>query len=283
MEVIVGKRIRTLSVLVLLVLLVNGFVGCGQSRSSDIDAQRTKTAKHFMENGPYSYGDEWVIIGLAKSGETVEGNLFAGYYDSVRGTVKSKKGVLSDDRYTDHARVALGVHAIGEDPTDVEGYDILAPLDNKEKVMEQGWNGPAYALIAANTCKYTLSNEKVYVDYLIQELKQVEENEMVDMPAIIVQALSCYRDDAAVDGLVKEAIENMKKQFKDNGDTFGTCESTSQVILATISCGEDASMYQDDLLSYSDGSQFKHVRDQDVDGMATEQALLAMDAVSRQE
>ena len=277
------KRTRMLSAVVLLVLLVSLFAGCGQSGSPDINSQRTKTAGYFIENAPYGYGDEWVIIGLARSGEDVDSAVFDEYFDSVRGTVKSRKGVLSDDRYTEYARVAMGVRAIGEDPTDVEGYDILAPLNDTKKVVEQGWNGPAYALIAANTCEYILSNEKVYVDYLVDELKSIKKDEMVDMTAIMVQALSFYRDDPLIDELVSGAIKDMEEEFKANEDTFNTSESTSQVIIATTACGEDASIYLKDLFSYSDGALFKHVRDQDADRMATEQALLAMDAVSRNE
>ncbi len=277
----VSKKIMMAAMIAVLTLVIAGLcAGCGQGGASDAGSQRSKTAEYFAENAPYKYGDEWVIIGLAESGEEIDPAVFESYYDSVRGTVKSKKGVLSEDRYTEYARVALGAKAIGKDPTDVEGYDILAPLDDWDNVTKQGWNGPAYALIAANTCGYQLKNEDKYVDYLVKEFEKSKEGEMVDVTAILVQALSYYRDRPDVNELVNSSLDNINKEFEDGGKTFGTCESTAQVILATESCDGDGTLYMEDLLSYADGPEFKHVEEQSVDRMATEQALMAMNAAA---
>ena len=91
------------------------------------------------------------MIGLARSGCDVPQSYWDAYYDTVEDYVKDHKGNLHDKKYTEYSRVIVALTAIGADPTNVAGYDLLKPLGDFEKTIWQGINGPIWALIALDT------------------------------------------------------------------------------------------------------------------------------------
>lgn len=80
-----------------------------------------------------TFGSEWLVIALARSGRDVPDS----YYDSVVKAVQSAKGQLSDKKSTEYARTILALTAIGKDPADVGGYDLLARLADMDDVTYQ--------------------------------------------------------------------------------------------------------------------------------------------------
>ena len=97
-----------------------------------------------------TFGSEWLVIALARSGRDVPDS----YYDSVVKAVQSAKGQLSDKKSTEYARTILALTAIGKDPADVGGYDLLAGLADMDDVTYQGINGAIFALLALDSGKY---------------------------------------------------------------------------------------------------------------------------------
>ncbi len=64
------------------------------------------------------------MLALARSGAKVDENYFEKYRANVEKRVKEQEGVLSENRYTEYSRAILALKAIGEDPTDIGGYDL---------------------------------------------------------------------------------------------------------------------------------------------------------------
>ena len=120
-----------------------------------------------------SIGGEWAVIGLARSGYSVPANYYDDYYARVEKYVKNCSGVLHERKYTEYSRVILALTAIGRDPSNVAGYNLLTPLGDFEKTIWQGLNGPIWALIALdsgnyeipkNTAAKTQATRQLYVD-----------------------------------------------------------------------------------------------------------------------
>ena len=107
-----------------------------------------------------SIGGEWAVIGLARSGYPVPANYFDDYYARVEKYVKDCAGVLHERKYTEYSRVILALTAIGRDPANVAGYNLLTPLGDFEKTIWQGLNGPIWALIALDSGSYDIPPPK---------------------------------------------------------------------------------------------------------------------------
>ena len=112
-----------------------------------------------------SIGGEWAVIGLARGGYTVP----ASYYGNVEQYVKACKGELHSRKYTEYSRVILALTAIGKDPTNVAGYDLVKPLNDFDKTIWQGINGPIWALIALDSGNYTCGIRQKYIDNIPQQ------------------------------------------------------------------------------------------------------------------
>ena len=120
-----------------------------------------------------SIGGEWAVIGLARSGYSVPADYYDEYYTRVEKYVKNCSGVLHERKYTEYSRVVLALTAIGRDPSNVAGYNLLMPLGDFEKTIWQGLNGPIWALIALDSGNYeipknpaakTQATRQLYID-----------------------------------------------------------------------------------------------------------------------
>ena len=98
-----------------------------------------------------SVGGEWAVIGLARSGYDVPQKYWDDYYATVEDYVEEHKGNLHDKKYTEYSRVIVALTAIGADPANVAGYNLLTPLGDFDKTIWQGINGPIWALIALDS------------------------------------------------------------------------------------------------------------------------------------
>ena len=249
------------------------------------------------ELGP---GIEWSIIAIARSslGSSPEAQaIFTKYQDSLRLKVKKSEGVLDPEKPTDNAKAAIAVKMTGGDPSSVEGYDLLKSLDNAKAVREQGINAEIWALTAAGVCGRELAQADGYVEDIIAMQNDEEggitydgENMDVDITAMAIQAMALYPDknDKSEDALAA-ARGWLSLVQKETGD-YGNAESTAQVILALSSLGVDPDEAKDfikgkgntlfdGLMKYRVGSGFCHSDEDEVNAMATEQALCALDAL----
>src|SRR5699024_4567718 len=84
-----------------------------------------------------SIGGEWAVIGLARSGYDVPQSYWDNYYATVEEYVKACDGNLHDKKYTEYSRLIVALTAIGADPTDVAGYNLLTALGDYDKTIWQ--------------------------------------------------------------------------------------------------------------------------------------------------
>ncbi|HIZ08459.1 MAG TPA: hypothetical protein IAA08_11075 [Candidatus Eubacterium avistercoris] len=271
--------------------------GCAGKEPPGLEDAIQETGAYVRKTTPApgisSIGGEWAVIALQKGGVETEDYYYESYYDNVRAQVKSSGGILSEDTYTEYARVVLALCAIGEDPANVEGYDLTEPLDDYRIVTDQGINAAAFALLAAYTVGVSLENEENYLDYIVTELEQ--ENmytveDASDYVAIALEGLAFYQERTDVKAAVEKGIKALSG-FQDADGGFGNCESTAEAIIALTQLGidvtkdsrfiKDGHSLQDGLMEYYiRGGGFCHVAEEkEPNAMATEKALLALDAI----
>ena len=262
-----------------------------------------------------SIGGEWAVLGLARSGYPVPTSYYDEYYTCVEKYVKNCDGVLHDRKYTEYSRVALALTAIGRDPTNVAGYNLLTPLGDFEKTIWQGLNGPIWALIALdsgnysipkNTTAKTQATRQLYIDEILNRQQKDggwsltgTGDSDVDISAMALQALAKYQDQKAVKTATDKALSYLSNVQDNKGgfSSWGTTnvESVAQVIVALCELGIDLNDSRfvksrhglvENLLSFrqSNGG-FTHVLDGS-DGnnqMSAEQGFYALVAIDRAE
>lgn len=259
-----------------------------------------------------SIGGEWLVLGMARSGVEVPDGYFEAYYQNVEAHVAACQGVLDARKYTEYSRVILALTAIGKDPADVAGYNLLAPLADYDQTVFQGINGPVFALLALDSTGYSLpecpagktqATRETYLQMLLD--KELEGGGWsfaggaveADMTAMALQALAKYRDVEPVAEAVERGVEilsglqNEQGGFTLNGEA--SCETAAQVVVALTELGirpdeerfvKNGVSALDWLLSFrtADGG-FSHLPGGEADQMATEQAFYALAAVYRLE
>ena len=269
-----------------------------------------------LNNAP-AFLNEWSILGLARAGIEVPENFYETYYASAYEKVQEQKKVSSrpwDNKITETQRLALALTAISKNPADVGGVNLLDYSWNKEAYWNgavlgdmQGSNELIYALLAINAHdslkefrpESVTMTEQQMLDKLLG-VYQAEEGGFglsgpsfdVDITGMALQALAPYyntRND--VKTAVDKAVTHLSQAQGTDG-SYGNPEATSQVIVALCTLGIDpdkderfikaGSSLVDGLLMYAleDGS-FRHSMNGGSDGMATEQALYTLAALSR--
>ena len=303
---------KFLCILLLLSLLLS-LTACGKP-----ETQLEKTAGYLQaqiaEPGTGSVGGDWLIFGLARSGVKVPQKYFDAYYENVEAAVREKNGVLSDRKYTEYSRTVLALTAIGKNPADVAGFDLLKPLADFEQVTRQGINGTIFALLALDSGNYEIPENP---DAAVQATRQMYVDELlaralpdggwtltggepdVDITAMTLQALAKYRDQADVTAAVERGLAVLSSLQEPDGGyvSWGSSnsESVAQVIVALTELGvpldderftKNGITVEDALLRFAqENGAFVHVRDGSGgdDGMATEQAFYALAAIHRAE
>lgn len=227
-----------------------------------------------------SIGGEWAVFGLARREAKVPDGYYDTYYKKVVDYVKTEASKTSrawKTKVTETQRIAIAVAAIGKDPTNVGGINLVDYSWNKEKHMadlgpygsilgnRQGLNELVFGLITIDLqaskqpLDATVSRESIMrrIINLYQtedggfSLREHEKVADVDMTAMTLQALAPYYKVEGYDYITKavdKALTTLsKKQRQDGGfeNAFGgadsksapTSESTSQVIVALCSLG----------------------------------------------
>ena len=102
------------------------------------------------------YEDEWNIFSILRSGATIEQSKLDKYYESV---VKQLKKSGKTMRVTDLARVALALEAMGKNPTDVDGFNVLEAIYNHKDMMTDSSNCPIFGLLALDGRNYEIPKD----------------------------------------------------------------------------------------------------------------------------
>ena len=277
-----------------------------------------KTARYLQAQIPEptcaAVGGDWLVFGLARSGLKVPQKYFDAYYKNVEDYIVSVDGILSRKKNTEYSRVILAMSAIGKNPTNVAGFNLLLPLGDFDETVRQGVNGVIFALLALDSGNYEIpenpdaavqATRQMYVDELLtRELPDggwtlTGGEPDVDITAMTLQALAKYRDQAAVAAAVERGLAVLSSlQEPDGGYTSwgsSNSESVAQVIVALTELGvpldderfvKNGITVEDALLRFAQESgAFMHVLDGSGgdDGMATEQAFYALAAIHRAE
>lgn len=310
---------RSISLLLALVLMLSLCVPAMAVSEKEIGAAVTKSAEYMLGavKRPQvgSIGGEWSVIGLARSGYAVPQEYWDSYYATVEDYVESCKGVLHKKKYTEYSRVVVALTAIGADPTDVAGYNLLTPLSDFDKTIWQGINGPIWALIALDSGSYdmpinteatTQATRQMYIDEILR--RQLNDGGWnltdeggdgradPDITGMALQALAKYQAQASVNAATDKALTCLSKMQDSDGGfaSWGTANSESvvQVIVALCELGIDlndsrfvknGNSLLDNLMTYrnNDGS-FRHTADSSGSNqMAAEQGFYGIVAVMR--
>lgn len=257
-----------------------------------------------------SIGGEWAVLGLARSGCAVPQDYWDTYYAGVEAYVTACQGVLHDKKYTEYSRLCVALTAIGADPTDVAGYNLLTALGDYDQTVWQGINGPVWALIALDSGSYdmpvnpeaaTQATRQRYIDCILTaqladggwSLSGTGASDP-DITGMALQALAKYQDQAAVQTATGQALACMSERQDEEGGfaSWGTTnlESGAQMLVALCELGialEDSRFVKNDntildnLLCFrqADGS-FLHT-DSGANQMASEQGLYGLAAALR--
>ena len=256
-----------------------------------------------------SIGGEWLVIGLARA-EIMPEDTADGYYKNVVAYVTEKGSAKLDrNKSTENSRVVLALTAIGKNPEDVGGYNLLQPLADFNFVKKQGINGPVWALIALDSLLYEIpdttakeqtTREKL-IDYILEKQLQTggwaigEQGADPDMTGMAIQALAPYYEkNQAVKQAVDSALGFFSSIQRDDGglsEATDSPESCAQMITALSTMGidpeDDARFIKngnsivDCLLRFSLENGFAHNINGEYNQMSTEQAFYSMTAINR--
>lgn len=286
---------KKLSVLLFAFLL---FIPSCAQKDTPLDGAIRYLVKNTQSLAPASIGGDWTALVLAMNDP--ENELLADYRENTRSYIKEKDGVLHGSRYTEYSRLvyvlSLTESAVGLDPLDVDGYDIVSPLYDFEAVTKQGINGAAWALMALDALGATDSDEICgeYVSFILAaqnadgSFGQIAHS-MADITAMCLRALAARRTDPAIMEACERGVVYLADAQGDSGgfpSPYGeSSETIAQVILALDALGysltdprfdAEVTLY-DALLAYRnrDGG-FCHNIGDDSDRLSTEQAALAL-------
>lgn len=266
----------------------------------------------------YLFG-EWAVLGQARAKVPLSEAYIAAYYEKVVAYVQKNMGndgVLVDPEsrnptVTDNERIILALTAIGKDPANVGGENLLKALQNKDimKVTDTSntdINGLVMGLLALNSRNYTSDTSWLVQAVLEQQNKDGSWRASadtkpvgdVDMTAMALQALAPYYKDGGnetVNTAVERALNWLSGKYRSGYDSSESC---AQVVIALSALNLDANTdarftktvegktlsVLGNLLQYrvAENGGFKHqFADKAVNEMATEQALCAMAAYAR--
>lgn len=251
-----------ISALLLTLLLTLGLCAATHTAVTDntLRTAVTGTAQYVYQEvkspqvGPV--GGEWAIFGLARSGYAVPEGYYQAYYAAVEDHVKAHGGKLDDKKYTEYSRIILALTAIGVEPSNVAGYDLLAPLGDYDRIVSQGINGPIWALIALDSGNYdmplnteakTQATRQMFIDDILDcQLPDGGwslggDQSDPDVTGMVLLALSKYQDQDEVKQATEKTLAWLSKTQNAQGgfSSWGTVnsESTAQVLVALCELG----------------------------------------------
>ncbi|KAI7251021.1 hypothetical protein KC345_g11601, partial [Hortaea werneckii] len=250
------------------------------------------TSEFVLKNGVQS---DWQAIGLAQAGYKVPD----GYLKALESKVVAAKGVFA--RATDYARITLAVKALGGDPANAGGYNLIEKLYNNDKITGQTLNNAAYVLLALDSGSYNIPADAKWTPakLLAQILaKQNTDGGFTlttgasdpDMTAMVLTVLAGHKNDPAANTAGQRAAAWLATAQDKNGGYGDSSESIAQAIIGLSSFGVDPAGAEytrgnvnlvGKLLSFSTaGGGFAHTAGGSYNQLSTEQALEALVAYS---
>ncbi|MFJ7763008.1 DUF4430 domain-containing protein [Bacillus toyonensis] len=265
-----------------------------QVPAAQVNEAISKTSEKMLQDGIES---DWVALGLSRSGKNVPIEAQLNYVKTVTEKVEKRINRFSA---TDLARTIIMMNAMSADPKKVGGHNLVQKLYESDKVNSV--TGYTFALLAFDTNKYEIPveakwNRVALVDAILNTQHtdggwtytssgSKDSASSVDVTGMVLSALAPYQDRPDVKPAVQKAVAYLyNEQLKNGGfsaDGQENSNSTAQAIIG-LSLVKDVDQNRlhkavQSLLSYQlPNGEFKWLpSDQNGNGMATEQALLAL-------
>lgn len=285
---------------------------CPAALAADVPADAIAGAQTYlldaMPRGTSGGAADHVMFTLVRSGAALPEGYALQYCESVTAELVENGSPAGRGRSGEFARAALALRAMGKDPTNVCGQDLLIALADFDACAQTGLPGVLTALRTLDCADYDIPSVDGVATPATRELylSTILNAQLPDggwalhggkadaaTTASVLQALARYRDQQQVANAVALGVERLSALQEDDGGytTWSTpsSEPTAQVLLALcaldIAVDDDrftknGATALDKLLSYRDasggflGTLYPNVT-------ATYQALQALCAVQR--
>ncbi|MHA4242600.1 DUF4430 domain-containing protein [Bacillus cereus] len=265
-----------------------------QVPSAQLNEAISKTSDKMLQDGIES---DWVAVALSRSGKNVPIEAKLNYVKSVTEKVEKRINRFSA---TDLARTIIMMNAMSADPKNVGGHNLVQKLYESDKVNSV--TGYAFTLLAFDTKKYEipveskwnrvalvealLNNQHTDGGWTYNSSGSKDSASSVDVTGMVLSALAPYQERSDVKPAIQKAVAYLYNEQLQNGgfsaDGQENSNSTAQAIIG-LSLVKDVDQDRlhkamQNLLSYQlSNGEFKWLpSDQNGNGMATEQALLAL-------
>ncbi|NGQ96256.1 hypothetical protein G3578_13905 [Brevibacillus sp. SYP-B805] len=308
------KRKACWAVFLTFVMLVTSFhPGALAATPSQINTAAGKAVAYLhsrYESGKEAAIDDWSLIGLVLSGEALPSAKW-GDRSKWQAELKRRLQTLDPRKTTDYARFVLTVLALGEDPANVGGENMIARLKKAQlangkfadRIDGQGQsliNAHVWSLIALYAAGEQIPRAKQAKAWLVS--KQLPDGgyqfatdgrtggiDMTAMTLVAFKALGMGKEEQPV----KKALDFLRKAQTANGGYqeggIPNAESAATVISALLAWGEQpenwkkgAGSVTDNLLGFQTAAgAFAHTRGGSANQIATAQALLALSDLKR--
>ena len=238
----------------LLSLLLAAAVGAGslamtaQAAPAELPAQTAKTAA-FVKASDWVLNDDWAIFTLGRNQEEGCEKLYEDYYQEVLALLADPEAKLIP---SDYIRLSLSLTAIGIDPRNIEGNDLLEKIDqaDREEYFQMSTGSLAYALALME--RYPDSFSGTLKEDTIQKILDAQQADGSfeytagagfsdpDSTAQAMQGLMLLGDTYASE--IQAAVDWLKAQMNEDGAilNWGAANpsSTAQVLIAFAQKGE---------------------------------------------
>ena len=301
---------RLLALLLTLALVIPAY---GQETLDALAAAQGCTAETLLQSDKLTAGDsvsDWVAIAVSRAGTEGDTSAYRKALERYVTRMYREQGGLDRLRATEWQRTALTALALGADPTafgrDKNGRSVNLLADGvyqftaAKSLGTQGLNGWIFGLIALDSSRFAVPEDAVYTRAtILQALVAAQEPEGgfgLTVGNSTVTYTGAAGESVTIREVVRRALAWLSDQQTAEGDFISwdatNLESTAQVIIALCSLGVDPATDArfvkngisavDGLLRYRlDDGTFRHILTDGSDVMATEQALLAQEAMER--
>ena len=248
---------------------------------------------------------DWTALALTRAGFPAP----ADYLSSVASSLGDNSGDFGGAAPL--AKTVIALRAAGANPCGFNGYNLVEKLYDYQGLEKSTLNGPIYMLLALDSGKYSIPASALWNDQKLVSLIlgcQKSDGSFAlasgsagdpDITAMAITALAPHLAESGVTDAVNAAVGFLSSNqtadggFIPSGSSNEASETVSQAIIALNSVGIDAATdlrfvkngksLLDNLIGYenADGG-FRHtLSNDDSDIIATQQALMALDAYRR--
>lgn len=270
--------------------------------------QAIDDASDYMVNA--GVNSEWQAIGLAKAGKNIPATYIKQFNQNIKDQIINGLDT-GRIKITDIERLSLAALAIGKDPFDIEGYNLIELIYNSpdhlsgsDTMTFQGINGPIFGLIALDAMSFDIPSDARWTrEKLIKHLLDEQNDDgswslfgtapSYDITAMALIALGKHTKDVDVQESIQKAATFLSESqsdhagFNDPWNGGVSLESAAQVMIGLTTAGIDPlgpeftkenGNLLDHILSFlAEDGGFKHLPDDaQSNGMATEQGFQAL-------